>query len=188
MKIFGPAAASVLQAERMAAALLIEMRLTSTVCLCTAGVDLDWGGRTWQGAGFVGSIDEVSESAGDQKPLTFQLSSVPNEFLALALGEPIKGKRCILRLAAISEVDYEVKVADELWRGELELMQVQEGDPNGFITVNATPLSTLFARPKPVRYNDSDQQKLYPGDTCLRFIVSQAAHRDVWPSKEAQKI
>jgi hypothetical protein len=45
-----------------------------------------------------------------------------------------------------------------------------------------------FARPKPFKYSDADQQRYVsvdsPGveDTSMRFTVSQAMHQDIWPA------
>lgn len=187
MKVFPADAAAALASGQLAAALLIHMDLTESVYLSSAGVHLDYGGHRWLGAGFVGTIDEVVESTADDKPLRFQLSCVPSEFLALALSELVFGKRCTVSLALLRTSDYKVVWVDQLWSGELQRMNIEEGQPYSVITVEAEPLSAVFSRPKPLRYNDGDQQKLHPGDTSMRFIVSQSAHRDVWPSAEAQK-
>ena len=52
----------------------------------------------------------------------------------------------------------------------------------GTIGVTAYPMSRVFARPKPLRYTDGDQQLVSAGDRALEFLPSQAQHQDIWPA------
>jgi len=179
----GPANAAI-ASQTVPLCVLIEMELSTTLRLCLAGVNLEYGGHTWTGCGSVGTIDPILDTAGDRKGVRFTLSSVPNDLLALALAEPMQGKRVWVRLSIHDPSTYQVVHVEPMFSGTLEQPQISEGEASGTITVSAESRATTFGRPKPVRYIDSDQQRLYPGDTCLRFITSQAQHQDVWPSSK----
>lgn len=163
---------------------LIRMELSVMLRLCLAGVNLEYGGHTWVGCGSVGGIDPITDTAGDRKGVKFTLSSVPNDILALALAEPMQGKRVWVDLSIHDPVTYQVVHVEPMFSGTLDQPQISEGEASGVITVTAESRATTFSRPKPVRYIDSDQRRLFAGDTCLRFITSQAQHQDVWPSAQ----
>ena len=78
--------ATLAQASGFGVIWLVEMDLDETVYLCTAGFDVVWGGHTYAGAGDVGSIDAVADSAGERQALRFTLSSVPLDLLSMAMG------------------------------------------------------------------------------------------------------
>jgi hypothetical protein len=163
-------------------ALLVEMQLAAPVYLCTAGVDLVYDGKTWVGIGLLGSMDEISDAIGDYKPVRFSLSSVPNEVLGLALGEAVKGRKVVVHLTIHNPTTYALEHVQRLWAGELDQMTVEEGAQSGQVSVTAVHRSSVFARPRPFRYTDADQQARYPGDASLQFLPSQAGHNDIWPS------
>jgi hypothetical protein len=163
-------------------ALLVEMRFDTPLYLCTAGIDLDYDGKSWKGIGLLGAIDEISSEIGDVKPLRMSLSSVPNDVLGLALGEQIKGKKVRVSLSIHDPSTYQILRVHQLWAGELDQMTVEEGAPTGQVSVTAIHRSAVFARPRPFRYTDADQQAEFPGDRSLQFIASQANHNDIWPS------
>lgn len=162
--------------------LLIQADLTSTIYLATAGVNVEWSGQTWLGISTVGAVDPINDAAGERQPLRFALSSVPNDVLAIALAEPVRGKR--LRIYdAIMDIDAgTILDAPLIWSGSLDVMTVNEGKPTGQIQVTAEHRGTTFARVKPLRYTDIDQQALYPGDRSLQYMTAQSAHQDVWPA------
>jgi len=178
-----PASAqSALAASVTPMALLVELRLPTPVYLCTAGVDLVYGGKTWSGIGLLGSMDEIADAIADYKPVRFSLSSVPNDVLGLALGESIKGKKVLVSLSIHDPSSWQIVHVQRLWGGELDQMTVEEGVQGGQVSVTAIHRASVFARPRPFRYTDADQQARYPGDASLQFITSQSGHTDVWPS------
>lgn len=162
--------------------MLVEMDLDSTVYLSSAGVDIEYAGQTWLGAARFGSINEISDSAGERKALQFSLSSVPVEFLALSLGNQVRGKRVKIYEAVLDPDTYLVLDAPLIWTGSLDQVTIAESGKSGDISATAEHRGTTFARIKPLRYTDGDQQRLHPGDRSMQFVVSQSNHRDVWPA------
>lgn len=182
MRSVSSSSITALQANTAAVCVLVELDLTSIVYLCSAGVDLVYGGNTWVGAAKFGSIESLMDAASERRALQFTLSSVPNDVLAIALAEPVRGKAVRIYEAIFDTSTYAVIDAPLVWSGSLDQMTTSEGQDAGQITVTAEHRGTTFARVKPLRYTDFDQQRLYPGDNAMQFVATQANHADVWPA------
>jgi hypothetical protein len=169
--------------QRLEMALAVEMLLSEPVRLNSTPNTRDWNGNTWLGAGSLGSVEEVRATAGAERSnLRFALSGVPSANIALALSEPLRGKPCKLWLWFCNSDTWAIVDTVQLWDGILDPMSVNHGVQTSVISVTAESMLAVFARTKELKYNESDQQRLHPGDTCMRFLASQAQHQDVWPA------
>lgn len=179
-----PAADTALEGPAVPLVVFLEMAFSSTLRLCSAPVTIPWNGFDWLGAGNLGEVSAVRESSGEITGLQFALSGVPSENIALALAESPRGKTCMMYLGILHADTHAVLDAPLIFPGLMNQMVIQEDPANHTATlaVTAMHLGKLMQRVKSIRYTDADQQKLYPGDTSLRFIVSQAQHKDVWPA------
>jgi hypothetical protein len=174
-----PAAA--LLGHRLALAQLVEMDLTAPIYVTTSRDNLLWSGKTYIG-GRQTAIDSIKDQGGEIAGLSFQLSGVPNDLLAIALAEPIQGKAVRVYTAIMDPDTQAIVDVQPAWAGTLDLMPISQGPATSIITVTAEHRGITFARAKGLRYSDGDQQQLYPGDRCLEFLVSQATHQDTWPA------
>jgi hypothetical protein len=182
MRSLASNAVTALNGGRVALALLVEMQLTATLRLNTSGQTINHNGNDWIAAGSLGTIEEIADTSAEHAPLRFSLSGVPSSNLAIALSEPIRNKPCFVWLAVL-DADTQVVLDTPLsWSGTLDNMTITQSGETCVISVSAEHAATGYARPKPLRYTDADQQKLYPGDTSMRFIASQAQHQDIWPA------
>ena len=182
MRTIAAPAQAVLNGAVCPLVLLDEMLLSSPVRLCSAPFPVVHGGNTFDGVGTFGTIEEVADSPGDNRALRFTLSGVPAEALALAMGEDIRNKPVNLWLSVLDPTTHAVLDAPSLWAGTLDQMPIRLGEGTSTISVTAIHRGETFARPKPVRYTDVDQQRLFPGDTSHRFVTSQANQKVVWPA------
>lgn len=164
--------------------LLVEMLLSSPVRLCSAPYPVVHFSNTFDGVGTFGSIEEVADSPGENKQLRFTISGVPSEALALAMGEDIRNKPCNVWVAILDPDTHAVLDAPLLWAGTLDQMPIRMGNETSTISITAEHRGVTFGRPKPLRYTDVDQQRLFPGDTSHRFITSQANQKLVWPAAQ----
>lgn len=162
-------------------ALLIEMQLTTPIYLTTAIIDIDYAGNTYVGGRGV-DVEVVKDQGGELQQLRFSLSGVPSSYIALALSEPIQGKVVKVSTALMDPANDSILDVMPLWSGTLDQMPIKHGAEFSVISVTAESRGVSFSRPKGVRYTDSEQARLYSGDHCLEFLVSQAAHQDTWPS------
>lgn len=167
--------------NRSALALLIEMQLSTPVYVTTAAVDIDWSGHTYIGGRGV-AVDTVKDQGGEMQQLRFTLSGVPSEYIALALAEPIQGKRVIVSTALMDPDTHALVDVMRLWTGTLDQMPIKHGVETSAITVTAEHRGIAFSRPKGMRYSDGEQRRAFSGDRALEFLVAQSTHQDVWPS------
>lgn len=168
-------------------ALLLELQFTATLRFSTSSVTLRYAGNDYLGTGILGAVEKVSDSPGESKALRMTLSGIPTQVLAIALAEPVRGKPCLLRLAVLDPESQAILDAPVVWSGTVDQMPVshqtsEAGESTCTVSVIAEHRGATFGRPKPLRYTDADQRRLYPTDTSLRFITAQAASNVVWPS------
>jgi len=182
MDTYSPDVQEALASGNVREAALVEMNLTQTVRFCSAPFALTFEGNEYTGLGNLGAVGEVDDSPGEYKNLQFTLSGVSVDLVSIAMQEPIRGKRVVLRNAIVSSTDFTVLEAPIVWTGTLDQMPLLFGDTTGEINVTAEHRGLTFGRPKQLQYTDNDQRRLYPGDTFLRFIQYQSAHEDVWPA------
>lgn len=180
MKTLAAPATAVL-GKRLALAQLVFMDLTAPLYVSTSRDSILWGGNLYVG-GRQTAIDPIKDQGGEIQGLSFQLSGVPNDLLAIALAEPIQGKAVRVYTAIMDPDTQAILDVQQSWAGTLDQMPISQGIETSVITVTAEHRGISFARPKGLRYTDGDQQQLHPGDLSLEFIVTQASHQDVWPA------
>lgn len=163
--------------------LFVQMDFSPVLRLHTGDGTINYSGNDWLGTGAVGSVEEVADAVGEHKPLRFTLTGVDSSYLAVALGSDIKNIATTVSLCVLSAADRKTVVdVLQMWTGKLDQMPIRMAGGTCTISVTAEHAGTAYARPKPLRYTDDDQQRLYPGDTCCRFVVSQSQKQDVWPA------
>ena len=167
--------------SRLGLAQLVEMYFTDVVRVATCRDDIVWNGNTYIG-GRQTAIDSIKDQGGQIQGLSFQLSGVSPDTLALALGENVQGK-IVKVYTAIFDPDT-LAILDVLpaWSGTCDQMPISESPASVTVTVTAEHRGITFARPKGYKYTDGDQQRLYPSDKCLEFILAQSTHQDIWPA------
>lgn len=182
MRTLPAAALSALSGGTVVLAQLVQMDLSQTLYLSTAGFDLVWDGKTWRGAPGLGTIEAIEDSVGEVKGARFQLAAVASDQIALALAEPYKGKPVTVRTAIFDANTAQVIDAPVEWTGLLDTMTIQEQGGQAFIAVTAEHIGLDALRPAVSRYSDADQQRLFPGDRGMEYIVDQVEQPVVWPA------
>lgn len=167
--------------------LFVEMLFdASPMRVCSAGFDVQWNSLTWNGLGQLGTIEEVREGEGGEVTgLAFVLSGVPSSMIAVALGEKYQ-RRIVNVYVGFLDLPTHAVLADPVleWSGLIDTMAVVDGAESATIRVTAENELYDFARPAPLYWTDEDQQKLYPGDTGLRFAKQLTDRALVWPAAE----
>lgn len=178
MRTLTAGAITALSAAQVPIILLVEMGFSPVLRLATSSVDVDWSGNTYLRTGNLGAVEAVRDSSGDAQALQFSLSGVPSENIALALGTSARNKSCTLRLAILNPTTHAIEDVSTVGVYQLDQMTVS----GSVISVTAYPMARIFARPKPLRYTDADQQLVSAGDRSLEMIVSQNTGQVVWPA------
>lgn len=183
MKTVSAGVAAILAGDGVPITVLVQLDLTATVYLNLSPVTINYDGHDWLGAGTLGTINEISEAAGEYTSLEFTLSGVPTDMVSLALGEVVRNKPVTVSLAILDPTTHEVEDVQTIWAGKLDTMTIKQANGSSVISVTAEPNAVEFARAKQFRYTDADQKAhVTPTDNSLRYIVSQAQHQDVWPA------
>lgn len=162
----------------------VELQLEVPVYSCTAAVSIEADGKTWIGVETM-RVGVVSEQSGEIQQLQLTLPAVPNERLGLALATPTQGKPLLLYLGLLHPGNQQLLQPPLLlWTGRIDTKPVTYGPDTAAVNLTAEHRAIGYARPKPLRYTDADQRRLYPGDACLECLVKQSQAQDVWPSAE----
>lgn len=159
---------------------LVEMQLTSTVYLTTAGNSISWNGQTWLPAG-LGQMEPIQDTAGEVQALQFNLPGVAAEQLAIALTEAVEGRIVRVYDALVDPATGVVADAVLAWTGTLNVPAIEDG-PIATVSITAEHRGMLALRAKPSRYTNDEQQRLYPGDTSLDIDPATDAAPVAWPS------
>lgn len=174
-----------LAGEQIPVVQLVELELDVVWRLTSAGVPLEWGGQTWSPIG--GAVTGVEDDVGEFMGITLTLPGVTPEQLAVALVEDVEGRTVRVYDALVDPDTGEVADAALGWSGALELPAIEDG-PTATLSVTAEHRGAIAMRPKPSRYTDSEQQRLFPGDTSLNFDPATDAKPLAWPAASFFKV
>jgi len=183
MRTLSTPALAALQARTVPAAVLIEMDLTSALNLCTSNINLVVSGTTYYGTRGLGRIGAAQNTPAEVRNLSFELSGVPSDIVALALNEPVQGKAVRLKLALLDPTSFAVLDAQPFWQGLLDTMNIADNTSGATITVTAEHAGIDLTRPASSFYTDAEQQALNPGDRFFQYTSTQVDQRIVWPDK-----
>lgn len=152
----------------------------ATIYLTTAGHAVEWAGQEWLPAG-LGQIEAVTDSPDDIAPLQFTLPGLTPQQVALALEDGTEGTPVRVYDALIDPATGVCADAVLAWSGTLNVPTLQDG-PEAVLQVTAEHRGVTALRPKPSRYTDDEQRRLYPGDTSLDTDPLTDAAPLVWPA------
>lgn len=170
-----------LAGEQVPLVQLVVIEFTgATVYLTTAGCTVRWAGQVWLPAG-LGKVEAIEDTASELRPLQFTLPGLTPEQIAVALDPGTEG-RTVRVYDALIDPDTGV-CADAVlaWSGTLNVPTLQDGE-SADLTVTAEHRGMQAVRPKPSRYTDDEQRRLFAGDTCLAFDPATDAAPLVWPA------
>ena len=151
-----------------------------TMYLTTAGAAITWDGQSWEPAG-LGAIEPVEDTAAEMPPLRFTLPGLTPEQVYVALEPGAEGSAVRVYDAIIDPDTGTCEDAVLAWSGTLNVPELIDG-PQADMIITAEHRGMLAIRPKPSRYTDDEQRRLYPGDTSLDFDPATDAKALVWPA------
>lgn len=178
-----PAVESALESGQVRAVLLVSLDFDAgTVRLNNSPVAMQWNGYDWLGAGTLGSIEPVKESADlAAQGLALRLSGVPTDAVASALGAHYQGRACKMWLAPLDAGHRVLADPVLVFSGRMDTMDIELG-ATATITVTAESLLADWDRPRVRRYNAEDQHLDYPNDKGFEFVPSLVEKQIVWGS------
>lgn len=182
MRTLSVAAAAALAGRNPSIIQLLQILTTPPIYLNSSAVTIEAGGLLYYGIGTLGSIDTIKDTPGGSQSLTLTLSGIPSDLLAVALQENVRGAVVRVHLGVYDPTTQVMLDMPLVFTGFIDQTPIEHGASTSTIPAIAMHRGETFARPKPFRNTDGDQQAAYPGDTSRRYVVAQSQHQDIWPS------
>lgn len=146
---------------------------------------ISWGGYDWLGVGTFGDVKGLMESAElERKTVTYTLRGVPNDLIALTLGDNYQGRTDSVYLAFFNTTTYQLAAEPELIHsGRMDVSITRIGSTS---TISLTSESRIAAWNRPVvrRYTDAERRRRFPEDKGLEFVSKAAQVEIVWGREE----
>jgi hypothetical protein len=181
MRNLSTLAGNALAADNVPYLLLISLDFSGgTVRVCNASYDFQWNGFTWSGAANVGAVQPIEEGAELQMyGVAMQLSGIPSTMVSNALNQTYRGRSAIIYCAPLDS-NYTV-LADPViaFSGRMDTMQIEIGQ-TATITLSAESRLTDWERARIRRYNNEDQQAVYPSDKGFQFVPQMVSKELSW--------
>lgn len=162
---------------------LLQLDLDSgTQYLTSTPFDVDYGGHTYVAAQGIGTVEPITETAGEVQGMTYTLSGVPSSAIAGVLTEPLQGRTATLRLAVLSGTT--VTVDPVVWQGALDVPTIEDDGATCTIRVTAEHALLGWQQPSGRLFSNEQQQADYSGDKFFEFAAGLADATIVWPGRE----
>lgn len=182
MRTLSTAGAAALSGAVVCVAILIEMDLTSQLCLNTSSLDITINGTTYLGAGGLGQIDSIKQAGTDLPQVRFTLAGVQSTSIALALLEPVQGAAVRIYMALFDSSTGALLDKRMRYSGYLDVMSISDGKDSATLSVSSESAMLDLLRPKCIYYSDIDQQTLYTGDLAFQYVNDQVEAKIAWPA------
>lgn len=135
--------------------------------------DQIFNGDTYNGVGDLLSIEDVEETALLKAAgVTFQLSGISSEILALALDENYQERIATLYFGAFDSNKDLISDTFQLFSGRMDTMTIESNGEQLTIALAVENRLIDLERPKIRRYTTEEQKELFPGDLGLDFVTS----------------
>ena len=145
--------------------------------------DLIINGNVFLGIGALGSISVIEEGAELRAyGITVQVSAIPRDMVALALGQNYSGKAATVWEVPLSDAGDPVADPIVAFRGRMDQMDISLGS-TATVTVRLENRLADWDRPRIRRYTDADQKTRFPNDQGFRFVSATTDKELVWPDK-----
>ena len=175
MRDLSPAIQAEVIADTSAPILLVKIETNKGDVNAWTGIgELTFNGEIYQGAGTLGGVSAIEETADLQaNGVTFSLSGIPSELIATALGDVRQGLAAILWLGFM-DVDTNALVGDpyELFSGLVDVPTISESGETAAISITAENRLIDLERPRIRRYTKEDQARTDSSDLGFDFVQS----------------
>jgi hypothetical protein len=169
------------QAEVVRPILLADLFFSdATIHVTNAPINISFGGNTYFGVGAFGSISQIEETGTLQNTnLELTLTGVDPTYISEALSTNYKGNDATVYMALLDSGHQVSGDPFIIFDGVMDSMP---------ITINKESTVTLIIEsklaaweiPKVRRYNNQDQQDIYPSDTGLEYVEQMKDKRITW--------
>ena len=156
-----------------------------TIALNTSNRDVQYAGINFRGAYGLGSINQVEDSPGEIKGLSFQLSAASSVSVSLALDGADLWQGCPVNLyTTLLDTNFFPIDPTLEWSGFGDTLSLEETGANSILNATAESSAVDLLRSSVFTISDADQRTIDPTDRAFEYITSQVDKPVVWPSRE----
>lgn len=168
--------------------LLIDSNFTSGHLRMFSGTGtMVYNGETYYGFGKLGRISPIEEGVElSASGVNVSLSGLPGDVISTALGEHYQGRSAIIYIALLDPDYVVIGQPVILFQGRLDNMQITLGE-TAEVSLNVENPLRDWERPRERRYNNADQQAVYPGDKGLEFVEATVEYEIEWGGNPRKK-
>lgn len=176
---------AVATAETVRPILLIESDFDSGDINLWNGIgQLNYGGKTYIGAGNLLAVEPVSESTDLRANGTsVTLSGINNTLVGLAKDEDYQGRALTVKLGAMDENNDVIADPVIMFSGFMDTMMLTESGDSSSITIDVENKLIQMDRSKVRRFTDNDQRIDHPDDDGLSFVAKIQDREIKWGVK-----
>jgi hypothetical protein len=162
---------------------LVDLDFSSGMVRGHDGVgDIVHSSNTYLGLAGYGGLQVVREDTqGGINALKLTLAG-PSAILTSAMTETYQGRDAVLYVGLVNEAGAWVATAEELWRGKMDVMEIEISKEVSVITLTCE--TRLRKEPRVARYIDTDQQMLYSGDRFFELVPKIPGYKVKWGAKD----
>ena len=174
------------KADQLKLITLAELSFASGYVRAHSGVgNFVYNGNTFFGVGAYGGISGVKEGSNlEAEKITATLSGVDPAYISIALNEQYQGRPANFWIGFLNATEQLITDPVLVFGGRIDTMNIQLGQV-GEVTISVINKLADWAKPKVRRYNDSDQQSIFPGDLGMQY-VERAAEKTLFWGRKAQ--
>ncbi len=174
-----------IDASKVISVLFAELNFPSGMVRVHSAIGtITWGGNSWLGVGQFGRVDGLTEEAElSRKTVTYTLTGIPNDLIAIVLGENYQGRTAKVYIGFFNTTTYQMIAEPELLDSGLMDVTVIDESQECSVSITAESRIASWSRPLVRRYTDAEQQARYPGDKGLEFIAQASQKEIVWGRK-----
>lgn len=131
-----------------------------------------WGGNTYTGLGYLGSISPIEETTTVRaNGLVLSLSGIPSSLIATVLGDNYSRREVSLWLGALNQSGTLVADPDLAFSGRMNNVDFDKGPDTATIRIYAESRFVDLKRSRERRYTHEHQQIDFPGDLGLEYMA-----------------
>jgi hypothetical protein len=145
-----------------------------------------WGGDTYTGLGYLGTISPVEESADVRaNGIILQVSGVPSALIATVLGDNYNRRDVTVWVGALNATGALVADPDVAFSGRMNNIDFDKGAETAVLRISAESRLVDLLRPRERRYTHEQQQIDFAGDLGLEYMPRAQSTAFVWGAQRA---
>ena len=117
--------------------------------------------------------------------LSLTMTGLDPAIIDIATQEPHRGRIARLLKAFINpDTNAVISTPKVHFIGRIQSMPITEKNDSCTVSILTEHYELELSRQSPLRYNNADQQRLYPGDRGCEYAETLTEKTIVWPSRE----